>query len=253
MRKILPLLPRLLLLAISFPLFSGCEADSKDASPSPNGTGGSMARFAIAGNHLYTVSNSHLQVYDISLPQSPEPMNKISLGLNIETIFPYGNKLFIGSRTGMHIYDNTNPAQPVLLSRYDHVQSCDPVVVQGNYAYVTLRSGTDCRFGQNLLDVIDIAQPQSPRVVNTLPMQNPHGLGVDGNSLFVSEGDFGLKVFDVTDPVKPMQTQFMQNIKTYDVIPQNNRLLVIGSDGLYQYDYSNPKALAFLSKIPVSN
>jgi hypothetical protein len=31
-----------------------------------------------------------------------------------------------------------------------------------------------------------------------------------------------------------------------------NTLLAVGSDGLYQYDYSDPKNIRFLSKIPVA-
>ncbi|NJO03674.1 MAG: hypothetical protein HC880_20145, partial [Bacteroidia bacterium] len=159
-------------------VLAACEAGSQDASlaPSPEGRGGSLARFAIAGDHLYIVDNSKLHVYNITDPANPLSGAEVHLGVNIETIFPYDNKLFIGSQTGMHIYDRINPNQPKFISRYDHVMSCDPVVVQGNYAYVTLRSGTDCRLGANLLDVIDISNPYHPKIVNSYSMINPHGL-----------------------------------------------------------------------------
>ena len=42
-----------------------------------------------------------------------------------------------------------------------------------------------------------------------------------------------------------------QNIHSYDVIPFRNVAIVVGSDGLYQYDYSDPKNLKLLSKIAV--
>lgn len=243
-----------LLMAVLVSL-GGCESSAKsDVAPTGNnGTGGSLARFAVVDNHLYTVSNSHLKVFDISQAQLPRQVNNVSLGLNIETLFPYKGMLFIGSRTGMHIYDNSNPVQPVLLSQYQHVQSCDPVVVQGNYAYVTLRDGTECRFGQNLLDVINIADPRAPRLERTFQMLNPHGLGIDGNTLFVCEGDHGLKVFDATHPVDLVETQFIKNIRTYDVIPRNKVLLVVGKDGLFQYDYSDARNLRLLSTIPLAN
>jgi hypothetical protein len=37
----------------------------------------------------------------------------------------------------------------------------------------------------------------------------------------------------------------------YDVIPLGKNLMLIGKDGLYQFDASNPKQLRQLSKIPV--
>ena len=234
--------------------FGSCSESKSDMAPNANnGVGGSMARFAIVDNYLCTVSNSNLKVFDINQPQQPRQVQDVKLGLNIETIFPYNNMLFIGSRTGMHIYDNANPLQPVFLSQYQHVASCDPVVVQGNYAYVTLRSGTPCRFGDNLLDVINIANPRSPSRVQSIPMLNPHGLGIDGNVLFVCEGEHGLKIFDATDPAKPVEKQFIKDIRTYDVIPRNKVLLVVGKDGLMQYDYSDVDNPRLLSMIPLAN
>ena len=252
MQKHILWLPVLLLVVLS--ALSGCSDSKADMAPSANnGVGGSMARFAIMDNYLYTVSNSTMKVFDISQAQQPRQVNSVKLGLNIETIFPYNNMLFIGSRTGMHIYDNANPTQPVFLSQYQHVQSCDPVVVQGSYAYVTLRDGTDCRFGQNLLDVINIANPRVPVRERTFPMLNPHGLGIDGNVLFVCEGDHGLKVFDATDPVNLVEKQFIKGVRTYDVIPYNKVMLVVGKDGLMQYDYSDANNPRLLSMIPLAN
>jgi hypothetical protein len=40
--------------------------------------------------------------------------------------------------------------------------------------------------------------------------------------------------------------------KTYDVIPYNGLLMMIGADGLYQYDYSNLQSIEQVSFIPVN-
>lgn len=218
------------------------------------GKGGSMARFTISGDHLYTVSNSDLQVLDISNTADPKKGEKIRLGWGIETIFPYADKLFIGSTTGMHIYDNSNPTKPVHLSTYAHVNSCDPVVVEGNLAWVTLRSGNACAGFTNQLEVIDISNPRSPQLVKAYPMQNPHGLGIDRSTLFLCEGKYGLKIFDAKDHLK-VSDNLISHFKghdAFDVIPLGRNLLLIGQDGLYQYDYSNVKDIRLLSKLPVS-
>lgn len=219
-----------------------------------SGKGGSMARFTISGDHLYTVSNSDLQVLDISNTSNPKKGEKIRLGWGIETIFPYDNKLFIGSTTGMHIYDNSNPTSPVHLSTYAHVNSCDPVVVEGDLAWVTLRSGNACAGFTNQLEVINISNPRSPQLVKTYPMQNPHGLGIDRSTLFLCEGKYGLKIFDAKDHLKVSENliSHFKEHDAFDVIPMGSNLLLIGQDGLYQYDYSNLKDIKLLSKLPVS-
>jgi uncharacterized membrane protein len=90
-------------------------------------------------------------------------------------------------------------------------------------------------------------------------MRNPHGLGVDFPNLFICEGAYGLKSFNVSDPMqvdKNLQ-QYIEDLQAYDVIPMGTvsgvkTLLLIGKDGFYQFDYSNPSRLRLLSKIPVS-
>jgi hypothetical protein len=238
-----------------------CGGGSANVSPSSNnnnqtGTGGSMARFTIVGNTLYCVLPNQLQVYDISTPTAPSPRSPFLLSMGLETIFPYKNNLFIGASDGMYIFDNSSPNSPVLLSRFSHIQSCDPVVVQGNYAYITLRGGTTCRqfASQSSLDVVDISNLTSPRLIDTQPLSSPYGLGVDGTQLFVCEGNNGLKIFDLTKPDKPLLKQTLASVKSFDVIPLNKTLLVTGEGGFYQYDYSSSLGrLELLSKIPIEN
>ncbi|WP_338867902.1 hypothetical protein WBJ53_16090 [Spirosoma sp. SC4-14] len=241
----------LLLATILF--IQACQTTGSD-SPSPGtGVGGSTARFTISGNTLYTVSNTALQAYDISNSSNPQKGSRTSLGVGVETISPYQNNLFIGTQTGMYIFD-TNAGNPKQLSLYTHILSCDPVVAQGNYAYVTLRSGTNCRnqsVSINSLDVIDISDPTKPRLVQSYPMTNPRGLGVDSTLLFVGEGDYGLRVMDISNPVDIKELEYFYDTKTYDVIPTRKLLIVTGPKGIYQYSYADLNKLKLLSQIPV--
>lgn len=230
-------------------------AESKNSGGS-TGTGGSMARFTIAGNYLYAINTNAMRVMDISTPASPQAGTLVPMQGGIETVYPYQSKLFIGSMSGMLIYDIQNGAAPAYLGGYSHITRCDPVVVSGDYAYVTLRSnpGGGCGTGNsNQLDVVDISNPRAPQLKKVFPMQNPYGLGIDRQTLFLCEGDYGLKVFDARDPlaVGNKQVAHFKDINMFDLIPLGNTLLAIGSDGLYQYDYADPKNIRFLSKIPV--
>ncbi|MCY7357620.1 MAG: hypothetical protein LH609_09130 [Rudanella sp.] len=218
-----------------------------------SGTAGSMARFALYDNYLYTVNSSTLQLFDIQNPADPQTGNKIQLGWGIETIFPYGDKLFIGSQTGMHIYDNRNPQKPERLSVFEHARVCDPVVIHDNKAYVTLRSGNNCQGFLNQLEVVDISNLLSPKLIKAYPLRNPHGLGIDFPNLFICEGAYGLKTFDASDALNIDRNllEHFDQFDAYDVIPLGKSLLLIGKDGFYQFDYSNPRKLRLMSKIPV--
>jgi hypothetical protein len=203
------------------------------------GTGGSMARFTIVEPFLYALHDSYIQLVRIDDPVNPSLWSKVDVGWGIETIFPYGDYLFIGSTTGLFIYDNTDPENPTRLSAFAHVTSCDPVVVQGDYAYVTLRAGSFCRGGVNRLDILDVADLTDPLMVESYSMQGPFGVAIDGSTLFVCDGVAGLKVYDVTDPMNIDLLAFETSNETYDVILVPPVAIVVGPDGLDQYDYSD--------------
>lgn len=218
---------------------------------STDGVGGSMARFTMYSDYLYIVDRSNLQTIDISTPSDPSPWAKTNIGWDIETIFPYKDKLFIGSMSGMYIFDNSVPWNPQMICEFRHASACDPVVANDKYAYVTLRSGTRCQGFSNQLDIIDISDLYNPELIATYPMQGPLGLGLDGETLFICDGLAGLKVFNVKDPEDIKILNWQKDIDTYDIIPLGSSAIMIGDDGLYQYDYSDPANLRLLSVIPV--
>jgi hypothetical protein len=219
------------------------------------GTGGSMARFTLSSGHLYAVDETSLRVFDVKDPKAPKFIKPIDLGWGIETIFPFQDKLFIGSNRGMHIYDASTPSSPTRMAVYEHMVACDPVVVNETFAFVTLRSGNFCVNNINELQVINIEDPYKPYMMKAYPMLNPHGLGLAEDNLYIAEGRHGLKSFNVADVMKIDQNQmeFLESLKSVDLIPGPKSLIVIGPDGVCQFDYSTPSKLVKLSCIDVKN
>ncbi|MBO9565264.1 MAG: hypothetical protein J7621_20985 [Niastella sp.] len=232
--------------------YASASADASGSFASQQvggGQGGSMARFTLMDNYLYTVTNAALNTFDISTPLQPSLVGKSQIGWDIETIYPFKNQLFIGSSSGMFIYDVSNPGTPSKKGSFSHVRSCDPVVANDTYAYVTLRSGTMCQGFTNQLEVLDVRNLNNPGLVKTYPMTNPHGLAIDGNTLFICDGKDGLKVYDAANANELKLIRQIGDFETYDIIAYNKWALVVAKDGLYQFDYTNLNNIKQISKI----
>ncbi len=233
--------------------FAGADMAINKVSGSGTGTGGSMARFTLYGDYLYAIDKASLHLFDVSDGSDPTFTKQIPISWQIETLFPYKQMLFIGAQNGMFVYSLQNPANPEFISQFRHATACDPVVVNGDYAYVTLRGGNLCGALESQLDVIDISIIEAPKLLKEYPMTEPYGLGVDDEILFVCDGNDGLKIYNASDPLTIADNMLAhyKEINAFDVIPLGNVLLMIGADGLYQYDYSDLKNIKLLSHIRV--
>ena len=217
------------------------------------GKSGSMARFGLYDQYLYTLNSYTLYIFDVKDANYPYKTGTQYVNNNFETIFVYDDHLFFGTTTGMYVYNLSTPNTPVYVQNFWHITSCDPVVVQDGYAYVTLRGGTDCRnTAVNRLDIIKCSSDYKQlSLVNSYDMTQPYGLGIDSNVLFVCDGSAGLKVYDVTAKDKINLLTSFPDIKTYDVIPVDGYLFMVGADGFYLYNYSDLKNIRLIGNIPV--
>lgn len=238
-------------LLLSLLVMMACTKDNNaKTSDSVGGKGGSLARFAVAGNYLYVVNSSLLKVFDITDPAAPVDRGFAQLGWNIETIFAYDQKLFIGSQDALYIYDITDPARPKQESRVQHFRSCDPVVTAGTTAYVTLRGGNACGGVLNVLMAYDVKDVKNPVLKSQFTLMGPYGLGVQDSALYVCDGPKGLAVFDVKEPQQPKFLEYIEDGNTYyDVIPYHGVLIAYVKNGVRFFDISKPQKPVALSAI----
>ncbi len=201
------------------------------------GTGGSLARFQIVDNYLYTVGVSEMSIFNIENLAQPNLVTTQYSGWNIETMFHADGYLYLGGSNGMYIYSLENAANPSYVSEFIHWEGCDPVVVDGDYAYLTLRGGNECGQQESVLEVINISDKTYPTLVATYFLDNPYGLGFKGNSLYVCDGTSGLKVYDKTDPIQLQLSQTFIDLQAKDVVPMDDVLIMIGDNIVYQYEY----------------
>lgn len=201
------------------------------------GQGGSLARFMIVEDYLYAIDEQRINIFNIQNLSVPSKIKEQHVGWGIETIFYRNEYLYLGSTTGMYIYDIKSLGNPVFISRIAHINACDPVVVDEKYAYVTLRAGNLCGATNSFLEIIDITNKENPVKVKSYIMENPYGLGIKDNLLFICDGIAGLKVYNKIDVMNLQLTNQFKNINAFDVIPLDDKLLLVGQNALFQYKY----------------
>lgn len=230
-----------IILSISFLfILSGCNKESIMQSADTGGKGGSTARFTTIGNYLYIVDNTSLLIYNISNPLEMKEEGKVDIGFGIETIFPFQNNLFIGSVDAMYIFGVDNPRSPNYIGMATHVRSCDPVVANDSIAYVTLRSSSGCGGVANVLNIYDITNQEFPRLLSDFQLEEPYGLGLLGDYLYVCDGKMGLVILNVQNPNEPKIVYKIEGYSFRDLIPYDNKLFVSALEGMIIYDVSNP-------------
>lgn len=233
--------------------FYSASSGVNGSTGSAYGIGGSMARFGLYKDFLYIVNNNMLLTFKLNSSSQVTLLNSGYVSWNVETIFIADNHIFLGTQNGMIVETLEVPEKPVQIGSFSHVTACDPVVIKGDLAFVTLKGGTTCRGGAaNQLDVVQMSNSYSKfTLLKTYPMVGPQGLGIDDDLLFLCDGDAGLKVYNIADPLSMVQLSVFPSINAFDVIPVNNYLFMIGDKGFMLYDYSNIQNIKQIGTIPV--
>lgn len=229
----------------------GCskESASAAASTADAGKGGSLARFTIARDHLFTVGGGYLHAYSLEDGAVPKKVGQTPITWDVETIYPYSKYLFLGSRAGLFIYSIEKASEPRLIGQASHARSCDPVVANDTVAFVTLKGGTNCGPATSGLYVHDIRNISSPKLIKTVPLPDPVGLGLQNDVLYVCCGNAGLKVFNVARPADPRLLSTKTDGNYVDVIPYNGVLICFVQDGIILYDIADPANPVLVKKI----
>lgn len=232
---------------------SGCSEMAADGAGNGASTGtssgGSMARFTIVDNYLYTLNFNTLQVYNISDPTNPDSYGQFTMPWTVETIFPWKDPatgydyLFMGASDGVYVYSITNKLWPKQVSQLVHARSYDPVVVKAPYAYVTLRDGNFQEGPRSRLEVIALNSLTNMQVIKTIGMDSPYGLSAQDNYLYVCDGSDGMDIFDISDPTNTVKIKRLQGFNAYDVITTQPSMIITGNDGVRLYSLeTNPIA-----------
>jgi len=239
------------LVAIIF--FASCDKMNVSPESETTGKSGSIARFAVKDNLMYAIDVNYLRVFDITNGDHPVLVQSTEVDYGLETIFIYGNYIYLGANDGVFVLDINNPTAPHQLQKLEHHISCDPVVVQNDYAYSTQRvTSTGCgdHWLESALAVYDVTDPTNAKLKNEITMDEPFGLAVEGNWLYVC--DHGIVVFDITDPANPVRMELVAVNDPHDIILNYPYMLVATSSSFELYNYADPTNIHFVSTLALN-
>jgi hypothetical protein len=232
--------------------FDMAFAEMQNSAGGAVGVGGSYARFQINNNALYAIESYQLNVYNITQPVNTVFDKAVYMttwlsGGEFETLFKQRELLFIGATNGMYIINAEDEFNPFFVSSFSHATACDPVVVDENLAYITVRGGNSCGAIDDQINVIDITSIESPSLISTYLLDQPYGLGIRNNVLYVCNAA-GLNVFDASNSASLDHRTIYTDLVT-DVIPLASHLIAVGPNKIIQYGYGDNFTLNKISTV----
>ncbi len=154
---------------------------------------------AVIGTHVVgTRWQSNLTVWNVSDPVHPVQEGSLSLSTQWPgRIISSPNRICVegGDSMCVSVLDITSPASPTFVSSFGPDGACLRMAIGGNTGYV-------CDIGIRTLDLTDASH------VRELGNTNHHSNGgadvaLRGNYAYVVEGNWGLRIFDISNPAQP--------------------------------------------------
>jgi hypothetical protein len=208
-----------------------------------------VGKIALSGDKLCIVSSDHMQIFDISIPDSPVYKGRFNDidNLYISDIEVVGNEAYIAAvdtgESAMFIVDINNPVNPQLAGTYDNPDySAGGIAVMGNYAYMY---GVDKK-----MVVIDVSDIANPKKMGEYPFEQVvTDLTVNGNYAYLGLQTGGMQVLDISNPANPTNVvHYKENTEYPTIHLSDGRAYLANQDkGLMIIDINTPSSPTTLS------
>jgi hypothetical protein len=180
----------------------------------------------IVGRYLYLATgDSGVQVLDVADPVHLSQVSAYPTLVAAEALYAWQGMLLVieskpGHQSYLTILDMVDPSLPALVSRIE-VDDARGAVVKGDYAYVGTSSD---RINDVVhLRVFDLSNLSAPVEVNDLAFGYLNSyvarIALAGNLIYYAS-ILNIDVFDITDPVNPVQLSY-NGLLTYDGLEQS--------------------------------
>jgi hypothetical protein len=154
---------------------------------------------------LYCAHTSGLSTLSIANPAPPNVISFFPTGDGSGKVVVQNGLAYISSGlAGLWVVDVSDVARPLRRGNIQTLGSAYGIVVHSDVAYLTVRSYNES--GWNGIYAIDVSNPDTLRLLDTLAMERPYALSKSGSLLFVTRGDFEnpmdttVTIVNVTNP-----------------------------------------------------
>ena len=222
--------------------------------------------------------NSGFRVVDVANPANPKELAYDDERKNLYTQFPTGLKVRGGfayisdGNYPFHIYDLSNPSKPLQVGALFDEAASDgafDVVLNGDLAYLSGWGLKDAFYPGKGIWVVNIKDPSRPEAVNFIDVPNERWkLALAKDHLYALDGavdmDKGgqkepvsLRVFDLSDPLKPAVIQVipipgMLNLAPSDLTTDGSRIFIrVIPNTVLVYELTDPAAPALAAQLNI--
>lgn len=197
------------------------------------------------GQLLVSARNNGLYIFDISTAAEPQMINHFDPSWNIYDGVSFGESLVVvGGVVGdgrVAVLSEIEGFEFETISSISGAEQAGrTVVVKDDYAYVGQTEG--------YMTILDLLDPKSIQVSGVFEPEKSltvHeslvNIRLMDDFLVAGAGDQGLRVFDVTDPARAELVATYEGQPVLDFVPFEDRVVVVGGNGLALVDISNPK------------
>ena len=197
------------------------------------------ADIAVSGSHAYLGHfAAKVTVLDISDLENPREIGSYNVPGGVLSLKVRDHLLFAADGTpgnsGLLILDISNPASPAKVSFTPTSDRPAHITISNNKAYV---------IAGNVL-VFDISDPAAPRKIGDYRDFFPSAAqaSLEGNTLYVTSGDIGLKIFDVATDQPALVAHHPQYRAAALAVQQSQFVLQLNSGEIIVLDLSDPRA-----------
>jgi len=211
-------------------------------------TPGSANDVVVVGDIAYVADGlSGLQIIDITDPTNPIVVGTydtpgIATGVTVD-----GDYVYVADNGTIEVIDASDPTDPVSLGSYSTAGVATGVDVAGDRAYVAT--------GLDGLVVVQVASPTPIQLEGwygeDFAMFRQTGLALLGDYLFAGNEIFGLEIYDIGDPARPLLVGNAGG-RPYDVCVQGDYAYTVDYDSLLVIlDVSDPLSPTRVGTAPI--
>lgn len=201
--------------------------------------------FAVAaqGDLVVLGSGLWLKVLDIADPAAPILLGELRLPGVVRDIAAQDSLAFVAADgAGLRVVDFRSPAAPVELG---HCDTPGPVLGLDQLDDLI------CLAGWSGLDLVDVSNPAEPRLTGHVETSDTaRGVDIAENIAYLAIDQFGLALFDISDPEQPAPLGMLDNSGqaplSTSVVVRDGLAYLTGDVALKVIDVTDPQAPSLL-------